>query len=591
MDLVKGGSYLIAAIPPERVFTPEDLTEDERMIAETARQFVEKDVLPVLEEIEEKHAFEHSVRLMKKAGELGLLAGDVPEKYGGLGLPKTTTTLLAETLAPARSFALTIGAHTGIGTLPIVFFGTEAQKQKYLPALAGGEKIAAYALTEAGSGSDALGARTKAVLNDAGTHYILNGEKQWITNSGFADVFVVYAKVDGEKFTAFIVERDFPGVRTGPEEKKMGIKGSSTRTLILEDVPVPVDNVLGEVGRGHVVAFNILNIGRFKLAAGAVGAAKRVIELSARYAKERKQFGRPIADFALIQAKLGEMAIRTYAAESLLYRTAGYFDEMLRALGDRGDDGREVARGIAEYAIESSVNKVYATEALDYVVDEGVQIHGGYGYMAEYEVEKAYRDSRINRIFEGTNEINRLLIPDMLLKKARRGELDLLGAARRLEDELLAVGAADIPEGPLGEARALLEQGKKIFLFVAGTAVQKYGQALEAEQELLAAAADLAIDLFALESSLLRAEKALARSGEAEARGHIDLARAVAHTHFDRIERVAREALAAMEEGDLLRTQLSVLRKLTRRTPANLVALRRTIARRVLAADGYTVRA
>ncbi|MBE3595730.1 MAG: acyl-CoA dehydrogenase family protein [Hydrogenibacillus sp.] len=588
-EIIKGGSFLLETPPMERIFTPEDITDDQRMIAETAASFVHKDVLPVLEEIENQHNFEHSVRLMRKAGELGLLSGDVPEAYGGLGLDKVTTALIAEAFAVARSFALTVGAHVGIGTLPIVFFGTEAQKRKYLPALAGGEKIAAYALTEAGSGSDALGARTTAVLNEAGTHYILNGEKQWITNSGFADVFVVYAKVDGEKFTAFIVERDFPGVSTGPEEKKMGIKGSSTRTLILDNVPVPVENVLGEVGRGHVVAFNILNIGRFKLAAGAVGAAKRVIDISARYAKERKQFGRPIADFALIQAKLGEMAIRTYAAESIMYRTAGLFDDMLRALGEKVNDGREVARGIAEYAIECSINKVFASEVLDYVVDEGVQIHGGYGYMSEYEVEKAYRDSRINRIFEGTNEINRLLIPDMLLKKAMRGELDLLGAATRLEDELMSVGHEAIEDAPLAESFHLLEQAKKIFLFIAGSAVQKYGQALEREQELLAAAADIAIEIFVMESSLLRAKKALERLGAPKAEGHLDLVQAVVHTRFDHVEAQAKLALAAMEEGDILRTQLAVLRRLTRRTPANLVALRRRIARRVLARDGYTV--
>ncbi|PTQ57659.1 MAG: Butyryl-CoA dehydrogenase [Candidatus Carbobacillus altaicus] len=587
----KGASFLLDTLTPEEIFTPEDLTDEQKMIAETARSFIEKDVLPVLDEIEEHHRFDLTVSLLKKAGELGLLAGDIPEAYGGLGLDKITTMLVTEEFALSRSFALSFGAHVGIGTLPIVFFGNEDQKKKYLPALASGEKIAAYALTEPSSGSDALSAKTTARLNESGTHYILNGEKQWITNSGFADVFVVYAKVDGDKFTAFIVDRDTPGVSTGPEEKKMGIKGSSTRTLILEDVPVPVEHVLGEVGRGHVVAFNILNIGRFKLAAGAVGAAKRVIDISARYAKERKQFDRPIGDFALIQAKLGEMAIRTYAAEGITYRTAGLFDDMLRALGEKVNDGREVARGIAEYAIECSINKVFASEVLDYVVDEGVQIHGGYGYMSEYEVEKAYRDSRINRIFEGTNEINRLLVPGTLVKKAMRGELDLLGAANRLQQELLSLMPTTLSDELFDAEMDMLDKAKKIFLMVAGLGVQKYGEKLEEEQEVLAGVADVVAHIFAMETAILRAQKAVRSVGEDKARGHIDLATAVVHTSFDKIEVLAKDMLAHMESGDLLRTQLSVLRKLTRREAIDIIALRRAIGKRQLQADGYTTNA
>lgn len=584
----KGASFLLETVSPEEIFTPEDLNDEQKMIGETAASFIEKDVLPVLDEIEENHRFDLTVNLLKKAGELGLLAGDVPEAYGGLGLDKITTMLVTEKFALARSFALSFGAHVGIGTLPIVFFGNEEQKKKYLPKLASGEKIAAYALTEPSSGSDALSAKTTARLNESGTHYILNGEKQWITNSGFADVFVVYAKVDGDKFTAFIVDRDTPGVSTGPEEKKMGIKGSSTRTLILEDAPVPVENVLGEIGRGHVIAFNILNIGRYKLAAGAVGSAKRGIELAARYAMEREQFKTKIGHFPLIQAKLGEMAMRTYAAEGMIYRTVGLFDEMMAYLGEKIEDGREAARGIAEYAIECSLNKVYATEVLDYVVDEAVQIHGGYGFMSEYEVEKMYRDSRINRIFEGTNEINRLLVPGTLVKKAMRGELDLLGAANRLQQELLSMMPSAVDGERFAQEMDMLDKAKKIFLMVAGLGVQKYGEKLENEQEILAGVADVIAHIFAMETALLRAQKAVNRMGEDKARGHIDLATAVVYTAFEKIEALAKDMLQHMESGDVLRTQLSVLRKLTRREAIDIIALRRTIGRRQLQAGAYT---
>jgi Acyl-CoA dehydrogenases len=585
-ERVKGASFLIEDVDPQAVFTPEDFTEEQRMIASTTEEFVENEVLPVLARIEQDHDFDTSVALMRKAGELGLLGGDVPEAYGGLGLNKISTTVITEKFARAGSFSLTYGAHVGIGSLPIVFFGTEAQKRKYLPDLAAGKKIAAYALTEPGSGSDALGAKTTATLSADGKYYILNGEKQWITNAGIADVFIVYAKVDGDKFSAFIVEREFPGVSTGPEEKKMGIEGSSTRTLLLQDVRVPVENLLGEVGRGHVIAFNILNIGRWKLAAGCVGSAKRAVELSVQYAKQRKQFGRPIASFPLIQQKLADMAICTYVMESMVYRTAGLFDGALGAL-PADADGQTAAKAIADYAVECSVNKVFATEGLDFIVDEGVQIHGGYGYMREYEIENLYRGSRINRIFEGTNEINRLLIPDMLVKKALRGELALLPAAQALQQELLALVPTEPGDAPLERETDLVRRAKKLFLYLAGLAVQKHQQALEREQELLAAVADCVIEVFAMESALLRAQKAIARDGLEKAARKVAYTQAYVQDAFDKLERIGRIALAALEEGDALRTQLAVLRKLVRRTPLNAVALKRQIAAHVLEAERY----
>lgn len=584
----RGGGFLLERPAPEEIFTPEDINEEQKMIAKTTEDFVKEQVWPVLEEIENHH-FDHTVRLLKQAGELGLLGADVPEEYGGFGLDKITSTLITEKVSLGRSFGLSHGAHVGIGSLPIVFFGNEEQKKKYLPALATGEKIAAYALTEPGSGSDALGAKTTAKLSGDGRYYLLTGEKQWITNSGFADVFIVYAKIDGEKFTAFIVERDFPGVSVGPEEKKMGIKGSSTRTLILDEARVPVENVLGEPGRGHVIAFNILNIGRFKLAAGCLGSAKRAIEISAKYAKERKQFKVPIAKFGLIREKLATMAAKTYALESMVYRTGGYFEENLSKV--EGAQGADVAKAIADYALECSINKVFGSEVLDYVVDEGVQIHGGYGYMQEYEIENMYRDSRINRIFEGTNEINRLLIPATLMRKAMKGELPLIQAAQALQEELLMMMPTLPEEEPalLEEEANLIDNAKKIFLMTAGLAVEKYQQELEKQQEILRDIADIAIEIYAMESAWLRAKKALDKEGEDKARLKAELTRAYVHEAFPRIEQRARHTLSAMEEGDVLRTQLSVLKKLTRYTPINEVALKRSIAKQILEKEGYAV--
>ncbi|WP_018132303.1 acyl-CoA dehydrogenase family protein [Effusibacillus pohliae] len=582
---VKGGSFILESIDANDVFTPEDFTDEQKMIAQTTADFIEGEVAPHREQLE-KLDLDLSVKLLKKAGELGLLGADVPEEYDGLGLDKVSSSLITEYFTRAGSFALSHGAHVGIGTLPIVFFGSKEQKAKYLPKLATGEWIAAYALTEPGSGSDALGAKATARLSEDGKYYILNGTKQFITNAGFADVFVVYAKIDGEKFSAFIVERTFPGVSVGPEEKKMGIKGSSTRPLILEDVKVPVENLLGEEGRGHVIAFNILNIGRYKLGVGCVGSSKWAIELAAKYANERKQFGRPISSFPLIGAKLADMNIKTYVLESLIYRIGGLYDEQFADFTDPNDLGRTAAKLIEEYAIECSIAKVFGSEVFDFVADEAVQIHGGYGFIQEYPVEQMYRDSRINRIFEGTNEINRLLIPGTLLRKALKGELPLMQAAQQLQSELMGM-APQMPDGsPLGEEQLLLEQARKAFLMVGGLAVQKYQQNIQNEQEVLANLADIMIEIFAMESALLRAKKALAKDAD-KAQLKVAMTKAYVHEAFARIEALGRDTLAAMESGDMLRTQLSIFKKLVRFQPINTVALKREIAAKVIEAEKY----
>lgn len=589
MSKVIGGSFIIEDIDFTRVVTPEDFTEEHRMIAQTTEDFVAGDIAPHDEEIE-KLDYELSVKMLRKAGELGLLGADVPEVYGGLGLDKVSSTLINERLTKASAFALTVGAHVGIGTLPIVYFGTEAQKKKYLPQLATGQKVAAYCLTEPSSGSDALGAKATAVLSEDGSHYILNGTKQFITNAGFADVFIVYAKVNGTDFSTFIVERTMEGVSIGPEEKKMGIKGSSTCPLILEDVKVPVENLLWEVGKGHLIAFNILNIGRFKLAAGCVGAAKDAIELSAKYANERTQFGRKISSFPLIGAKLADMNTRTYVLESMVYRNAGLFDEGLSEV-DHGSAnvGQQSAKAIAEYALECSINKVFGSETLDFVADEGVQIHGGYGFTQEYRIERIYRDSRINRIFEGTNEINRLLIPGTLIKRAMKGELPLMQKAMGLQSELLSLVPGQTFEGTLEQENHLLAMAKKIFLMVGAQAVQKYQTKLDQEQEILSHLADIMISVFAMESALLRTKKLIAAGGEGKALNATDMTTVFVHESFARIEEWAKEALAAMESGDMLRTQLSVLKKLTRKTPINAIEIKREIASRVIEAEKYVI--
>lgn len=589
INKVLGGSFMIEDVDYQGIVTPEDFTEEHRMIAETTADFIAGEVAPHDEEIE-KLNYDLTVKLMRKAGELGLLGADVPEAYGGLGLDKVSSTLINERLTKGSAFALSIGAHVGIGTLPIVYFGTEEQKQKYLPALATGEKIAAYCLTEPSSGSDALGAKTTAVLSEDGSHYVLNGTKQFITNAGFADIFIVYAKVNGTDFSTFIVERTMDGVSIGPEEKKMGIKGSSTCPLILEDVKVPVENLLWEVGKGHLIAFNILNIGRFKLAAGCVGAAKDSIEYAAQYANERTQFGKKISSFPLIGKKLAEMNVRTYVLESMVYRTAGLFDVGLAEVDHSSSNvGYQSAKAIAEYQLECSINKVFGSEALDFIVDEGVQIHGGYGFIQEYRMERNYRDSRINRIFEGTNEINRLLIPGTLIKRAMKGELPLMQKAMALQTELLAFVPAQQLDGTLAQEAHLIEMTKKIFLMAGAQAVQKYQLKLEAEQEILSHLADMMIAVYAMESALLRTRKMIDRSGEEKCQNAIEMTTVFIHDEFQRIEQWAKEVLSAMESGDTLRTQLSILKKLTRKSTVNTLGIKREIAARVIDAEKYVI--
>lgn len=587
--LFKGGAFLVEDLAGEDILTLEDLTDEHKMIAKTTEEYVVNEVVPLVDNLE-NHEFNHSVDLLKKAGDLGLLGADVPETYGGLGLDKISSSLITEKMSLAGGFSITHGAHVGIGSLPIVFFGNNEQKEKYLPKLATGELIAAYALTEPGSGSDALGAKTTAKLNDAGTHYVLNGEKQWITNSAFADVFVVYAKIDGEHFSAFIVEREFPGVSTGAEEKKMGIKSSSTRTLILEDAEIPVENLLGEKGRGHIIAFNILNVGRYKLAIGSVGGAKRSLELAVKYANERKQFNTSISNFNLTKEKLATMASEIYANESAVYRTVGLFEQRMGALSEEElNDGREIARAIAEYQIECSMTKYMATELLDRTADEAVQLHGGYGFMQEYEVERIYRDSRINRIFEGTNEINRLLVPGTLLKKAMKGELPLLQKAQSLQEELMMMMPEEPGEEALEQEKYLLNNAKKIVLLGAGLAAQKYMQKLDQEQEVLVNLADMVAEVFNMESAILRTEKAINQSDADKNRLKLLYTQVYVQEAFNRIEADAKETLIAVEEGDTLRMMLSSLRKLTRHTPINVIAKKREIAKVIIDKENYLV--
>ncbi|MBE3588678.1 MAG: acyl-CoA dehydrogenase family protein [Thermoanaerobacteraceae bacterium] len=583
--LQKGGAFLLETISPQDVFTPEDFSDEHRMIRDTVADFAANELAPRAEELE--HQPEGLMReLLVKAGELGLLSADIPEEYGGSDLGKLASIIITENIVAGGSFALGHGAHTGIGSLPIVFFGNEEQKQRYLPKLATGEYIAAYALTEPNAGSDALSARTKAVLSPDGKHYILNGEKMFITNSGIADVFVTYAKVDGEKFTAFIVDRDTPGFSLGAEEKKMGIKGSSTRSLIFEDAKVPVENLLGEIGKGHVIAFNILNIGRLKLGAGCVGSAKLALELAARYALQREQFGQPIARFGLIQHKLAQMNAKSYAAESVIYRLTGMIEE---SLADKSG-GAAVAAAIEEYALECSIAKVLCSEVLDYVVDEMVQIYGGYGYIQDYPAERFYRDSRINRIFEGTNEINRLIIPATLVRRAMKGQLALLPAARALAGEILNLRAAAPEEDgkPLAAERSMVAMAKKLFLLVGGQAVEKYMDKLAQEQEIIGILADLVIQIYAMESAIFRALKAWEADPPA-ARTKLLLAQTYVQDAFPLLEKWAKEAMCFLFEGDMLQTQLSIVKRLCKYQPVNLIGLRRQIAARVLEAEKYVV--
>src|SRR5215469_10903970 len=584
--LNRGGAFLITTCAPEDVFTPADLDDDQRLIGQTAEEFVAKEVAPNIPDLEQ-HKEGLMSGLLKKAGGLGLLGGAIPEQYGGAGLDKVSATVLAEKLAGYASFAVSHGGHAGIGTLPIVYFGTEEQKKKYLPKLASGELIGAYCLSEPQAGSDAQNSLTRAELNKEGTHYTLNGQKMWITNGGFADLFVVFAKVDGEKFSCFLVERGAPGFSVGAEEKKMGIKGSSTVALFFENTPVPKENLLHEIGRGHIVAFNTLNSGRFSLGAYCLGGAKKVLESASKYSKERTAFGRQLAQFGLIDAKLAETAIRIFAAESMIYRIAGQVDTATAATPEGTTKTEQGMKMLEEYAIESSISKVYGSETVDYCVDEAVQIFGGYGYHEDYPVARAYRDSRINRIFEGTNEINRMLIIQMLMKRAMAGVLPLIPAAMKLGEEVLAGPSfEESPTGPFAEEERSLAQAKKIFLLAAGTAVQKYREQLADQQEVVAALSDIVMDIYAMESCLRRAQKASASSAQTSG-GMADTARIFIHEAMDRIERSARMALAAVAEGDTLTTQLAVLRRFAKHAPLNTIAMRRRIASAVLAQNRY----
>jgi alkylation response protein AidB-like acyl-CoA dehydrogenase len=577
-----GGSFLVEEHPAHEVFTPEDLTDEHRAIGRAAREFWEKEVGPNVEAIVHGN-HQLAVTILRKAASLGFEAILTPEIYGGMELDLSSSMVVAEELSRDGSFAGWHGAHAGIGTLPLLLFGTEAQKQKYLPRLSSAELIAAYCLTEPHAGSDSLAAKTRADLTPDGKHYVLNGQKMWITNGGRADLFTVFAKVNGEQFTAFLVERAFPGVSSGKEEQKMGIKGSSTTAVFLDNVHVPVENVLGEIGRGHIIAFNILNLGRLKLGPSGVGGSKNVLKICLAYAKQRKAFGVEIAKFGMIQHKLAEIAIRTYAAEAMSYRVEGLISGHLEGFSwAEPDAAKRMMKAVEEFAAECSIIKVYASEVLDYTVDEGVQIHGGYGYHQDYAVERAYRDSRINRIFEGTNEINRLLITGMLLKRAQQGRLGIVKAAKGLMEEILS-GPVPAAEDESDEKR-LVRNAKKIALLLLAVGFEKFGAEMDKQQEVLAGIADVLMDTFAMESVLLRVEK----TGKTDSPA-ADMCAVFLRDAMTRIEGFARPVLAACAEGDALRQNMAVLRRFAKFEPVNSIALRHRIAERLLSAGHYVV--
>ncbi len=583
-----GGEWLIKESNPFETFIPEDFNEEQRMVMDMCTQFLDAEVLPIVERID-KLETGLMPSLLEKAGEQGLLSTSFPEQYGGLGKDFITSTIVNEGLGGGHSFSVAVAAHTGIGSLPILYFGTEEQKQKYIPKLASGEWKGAYGLTEPNSGSDALGAKTTAKLSDDGKYYILNGQKCWITNGGFADVYTVFAKIDGDKFTGFIVERGFEGFTQGPEEHKMGIKGSSTVQLYFQDCKVPVENVLGEIGRGHVIAFNILNIGRLKLCAAALGGSKRAATTSIQYAITREQFKLPIAKFGAIKHKMAEMAIRMWVCESALYRASKWIDDKEHELMNNGKSFAEALLGAAEeYAIECAMLKVYGSEVLDYVVDEGVQIHGGNGFSDEYMISKAYRDSRINRIYEGTNEINRLLTVDMVLKRAMKGKLDLMGPAMAVQKELMSIpdfGAEE--EGAFAKELKYIANFKKAILMVAGAAVQKLMMQLEKEQEVLMNIADMAIETYNAESALLRVMKLTEQKGEAAVKLQADIMRTYLYDAADRINKSGKDALNSFADGDELRMMHIGLKRFTKVEPFNTKDARRRICEKLVADNGY----
>ena len=587
-----GASFLLHETDPADVFAPEDFSDEHQQIAATAAEFAANEVLPAAADIEAKH-FDVTRGLLKKAGDLGLMAVDVPEAYGGLAMDKVTSAIVADHMSMLGSFSVAFSAHVGIGTLPIVWYGTEAQKQKYLPRLATGEWLAAYALSEASSGSDAMNIRTRAVKD--GDHYVLNGEKMWITNAGFADLFTVFAKIadpsepdlSKAKMSAFLIERSTPGLTIGAEEHKLGIRGSSTCPLILNDCRVPAENLLGEAGKGHHIAFNILNIGRFKLGAACIGRARTALANAIQYARDRKAFGKSIAEFGLVQQMIADAATRIYVGESMTYRTIGAIDAALAGAGD----AREIQKRIEEYAIECSILKVWGSEMLDAVVDHTVQIYGGYGYVEEYPAERAYRDSRINRIFEGTNEINRLILSGFTMKRAMGGQLPLMPAIKSLMDELLSppsFSSDETPDDPFHREAAMLANAKKLFLFAAGTASQKYMAALADEQEVLAALADIIMEIYALDSALARSRKLTASAAPKADLAH-QMTQLYAEAAFSTIENRTRQVIAAVADGDTLRTQLAILRRLAKYEPANSFVLSRSVARAAIDQGRYPV--
>jgi alkylation response protein AidB-like acyl-CoA dehydrogenase len=585
-EVVKGGGFLLAETLPAQVFSREDFTDEQSLIAQTTAEFVEKEIIPNFDRIETKD-YEIQRELIQKAADLGLINAAIPEAYGGLDLDHVSNMLIYENLTGSASFSTGYGGTAGIGLLPIVLFGTDAQKKKYLPKLGSGEWIGAYALSESSSGSDALGAKSTARLSEDGQHWILNGEKMWITNGGFADVITVFAKVNGEQFTGFIIEKNDPGVSHGNEEHKLGQRGSSTTPILMQDAKIPKDRLLGEIGKGHLIAFNVLNHGRINLGAGGVGGSKRVIGQSAKYAAERRQFGRPIASFGAIQYKIAEMAARIYACDSAVYRTAGMI-EAREATIDKSNPV-ELMKAIEEYAIECAITKVAGSELLFYCADENVQIHGGNGFTEDYPAEGVYRDCRVNRIFEGTNEINRLLIPGQLLKRAMKGGLPIFAAAMRLQEELLAGPSFDVDEddSPLANERKLSAGAKKVALMLLGSAAQKFKEAIGEQQMILSWTADVIIDAFQLDSAIGRTAKLIARDGTDKHSFAIDATKLYTHDAILRIEVAARNALAAIAEGDELRVMLSALKRFTKQEPLNTSAIRERLSNKIVEAGGY----
>ena len=580
-----GGSFLIEDLLPEDIFTPEDFTEEQKQIAQTTSQFADEQVLASIHEIEAKN-YEVTKRLMREAGDLGLMSVDVPEEYGGLELDKVTSTLIGDRISVSGSFSVTFMAHVGIGMLPVVWYGTSQQKEKYLPRLASGEWIASYALSESSAGSDAMNIKTRATLSPDGRHYILNGEKMWISNAGMASLFTIFAKIDGEKFTAFLIEAGTPGLTVGKEEHKLGIRGSSTCPLILADCYVPVENVLGEVGKGHQIAFNILNVGRYKLAAGAIGASRNALRDAIRYGRERIAFGKPITSFGLVQEKIAESAAGIYAGEAVVYRVVGAIDAGLASVDKSAPDySMQVQKAIEEFAVECSILKFWGSEMLERVVDHVLQLHGGYGYVEEYPAERAYRDARINRIFEGTNEINRLITTGWMIKRAMQGRLALLPAIKKVMDEVMAgPGERNGFHGTLADERALLANAKKLGLFCAGVASQKFGMELADQQEVMGMLADILAEVLVLDSVVLRTAKMAGRNALG-----VKLAKYYAARSMRVIVNAAERVIGAVAEGDMLRTQMVILRRLTKYDPINTVALGRDIASAMVEAGRYTI--